>query len=122
MSGERARDESVPASASDRTPPVGDVAGADWLREADTDAAITGERVVEVLSGNWDALLAYQHCAQQVVGGGYGVVHLGIAAAEVRAAVALLRLPRTRWPDILDGAQHIGQLVAAALNRRAAHR
>lgn len=73
---------------------------------------------MEVLPCNWDALRVYQYCNQQVVGGGFGVVHLGIAAVEVRAAVVLLRLPCTRWPDILDGVQHIGQLVAAALNRR----
>jgi hypothetical protein len=46
------------------------------------------------------------------------MVHLGVSAAECRAAIALLRQPRTRWAEILDSVQHIGQIVAAELNRR----
>lgn len=96
------------------------MAGADWLRAAEAEPV--RERVVEVMACNWDAVQVYLHCAQTVVGAGFGVLHLGVSAAECRAAIALLRPPRTRWPEILDGVQHIGQMAAAALNRRAQRR
>lgn len=91
--------------------------GGDWLR-ADADAP-ERESVVPVLDCNWDALQVYQHCQQSVVGAGFGIIHLGVAASECRAAIALLRPPRTRHAQILDGVQQLGQYVATDLNRRA---
>lgn len=77
---------------------------------------------VEVLACNWDSVCVYQVCMQTVVGGGFGCIHLGVSAAECRAACALLRISRSRWPDVAEGVQHMGQIVATELNRRAARR
>lgn len=96
--------------------PTGKIAGGDWLREV--EELPEADRVVEVLACNWDALEVFQRCQLSIVGAGLGVVHVGISATECRSAIALLRLPRARWLDALDGAQHIGSLVAGHLNAR----
>lgn len=71
-----------------------------------------------MLACNWGAVQVYQHCAQQVVGGGFGILHMGVSAAECRAALDILRPPRTRWAEILGGVQQIGQAVASEINKR----
>lgn len=98
----------------------GSHAGADWLRAADASTERSDEREVdvEVLGCNWDAVHVYLRCVQQVAGAGFGLLYLGITAAECRAALALLRQPRTRWADILIAVQDMGQIAADELNRR----
>lgn len=57
-----------------------------------------------------------------MVGAGFGVLYLGVAATECHAACSLLRLPRATWPDVAERVQHLGQLVAERLNRRTQRR
>lgn len=72
-----------------------------------------------MLACHWDAFCAYRLCQPTFVVAGRGLVHLGVSAAECRAAITLLRYPRAQWPALVDAIQHLGNAVAAELNRRA---
>jgi len=83
---------------------------ADLLRgSADDDRQ--EDTVIEVLAENWQAFEVFRLCLAEVAGMG-GVV--GIAAAEIHAAVRLLRLPPSAWPDTAHKVHYMGRCLALA--------
>ena len=55
---------------------------------------------IEVLECNWNTVTVWLHCIPAYAGMGPRV---GMPAAEVRAALLLMRVPRAEWPDVLAG-------------------
>jgi hypothetical protein len=51
-----------------------------------------------------------------------GVLWMGIGPEAIRAAVALLRIPRRDWPDLAEDVGYMGRCVAAERNKQAAAR
>lgn len=48
-----------------------------------------------------------------------GVFWLGISAAELRAALAVERIPHRDWPSVGEDVRYMGRVVADEHNRRA---
>ena len=48
-----------------------------------------------------------------------GIYWQGCTAGEIRAACVLMHIPRREWPDVLDGVQHMAQVIAEVRNREA---
>lgn len=48
-----------------------------------------------------------------------GIYWQGCTASEIRAACLLMRIPRKEWFDVLDGVQHMAQVIAEIRNREA---
>jgi hypothetical protein len=48
-----------------------------------------------------------------------GIYWQGCAASEVRAACLLMRVPLAERADVLDGVQHMAQVIADIRNREA---
>ena len=80
-------------------------------------------RVVEVWECNQDAVRAFQLCPIGGIGGGMGgVLWIGIGPEAIRAAVALLRIPRRDWPELAEDVGYMGRCVAAERSKQAAAR
>lgn len=85
---------------------------ADLLRgSADGDRQQQEPSVIEVLSENWRALQVFQVCLVSYAGMG-GVV--GIAAAEIHAAVQLLQVPQKAWRSVSHKVHYMGVCLAMA--------
>lgn len=91
---------------------------ADLLRgSADDDRQSDEPTVIEVLKENWRAFEVFRLCLASYAGMG-GVV--GIAAAEIHAAVRLLRIPEKAWPSVSHKVHYMGTcLVMAQAEKRA---
>ncbi len=76
----------------------------------------------EVLECNWWPVQVYLRCQQTMLAGMAGAVLLGVSAVEVRAVCSLMRVPRSAWPDVLDGVQAVAGMVAKIENDKAAAR
>ena len=74
---------------------------------------------VEVLECNWWPVQVYLRCQQTMLSGMAGAVLLGVSAVEIRAVCSLMRVPRSDWPDVLDGAQALAGMVAKVENDKA---
>lgn len=92
---------------------------ADLLRgSADDDRQVEEPLIIEVLSENWRALQVFRLCLASYAGMG-GVI--GIAAAEIHAAVQLLRVPQKAWPGVSHKVHYMSTcLVMAQAEKRAA--
>ena len=55
---------------------------------------------IEVLECNWTTVIVWCNCTPAYAGMGQRV---GIPATEVRAALLIMRVPRSEWPDVLTG-------------------
>jgi hypothetical protein len=73
---------------------------------------------LEVLECNWRALQTYQRCRWNVVAGMAGVHYDGIAAHELRAALALCRVPAGDWDDVLWRVDYLVREAQTILNAR----
>lgn len=60
----------------------------------------SGPQDIEVLQCNWNTVTVWTYCIPAYAGMGQRV---GVPAAEVRAALLLMRVPRAEWPDVLAG-------------------
>ena len=72
---------------------------------------------IEVLECNWNAVAVFLHCEPQWLGG-MSACRLGIAAAEIRAAVLLLRIPRAEWPQLFADVRFMGRIAAQVENEQ----
>lgn len=62
----------------------------------------------------------FRSCTLAAIGAGMGgLVWLGVQAQEVRAACALLRIPRARWPDVSADVRFMADVVCGDRNRKA---
>lgn len=78
---------------------------------------------VEVWECNAQPVDVFRSCQIGGIGAGMGgVVWIGIAADELRAALAIRRVPRVSWPTIADDVQYMGGEVARERNRLSAER
>lgn len=85
---------------------------ADLLRgSADDDRQSDEPTVIEVLKENWRAFEVFRLCLASYAGMG-GVV--GIAAAEIHAAVQLLDVPRKAWRNVAHKVHYMGTLLVMA--------
>lgn len=76
--------------------------------------------VIQLWPGHFDAVAVFQRCDIHVVGAGMGGLYwTGITAREVRAALALQRVPLARRADVAEDVQYMGAAVAEERNRRA---
>lgn len=71
---------------------------------------------VEVLECNLDAVAAFRLCQVHGLGTMAGVFWTGIDPCSIRAALLLLRLPRTDWPELAADVAYMGDAVAAHRN------
>jgi hypothetical protein len=94
------------------------VSGTDFL--APRDGCSSGEPVeIPIWACNERAVEVFEHCQLTVVGG-MGVWWHGISAAELRAAMCTLRVPRAERAEIAEDVQYMGRAVAAAINQQIA--
>lgn len=66
---------------------------------------------------NERSVQVFSHCRLDLVAG-MAVIYNGIAPAEIRATLDLLRIEPDEWPDLLDDVQFMGRAASAALNER----
>ena len=79
-------------------------------------------RTVEVLvwACHEQAVAVFRGCQLDCAAIGMGgLFWLGISAAELRAALAVERIPRCDWPDVGEDVRYMGRVVADEHNRRA---
>lgn len=67
---------------------------------------------------NAEAVDVFRLCAIGGIGTFGGLYWTGIDAAEIRAACALLRIPRADWPDLAADVHYMGAEVAEDRNKR----
>lgn len=72
-----------------------------------------------MLATNWNTVEIYRSCTWQTAATFGGLVHTGISATEIRAALSLHRLPRGEWIGITRGIQRV--MVPIALRHLNAH-
>jgi hypothetical protein len=65
---------------------------------------------IEVLECNWNAVQVFTHVEPQWIVGLH-VARAGISAAEIRAAVTMLRVPRAEWPQIISDVRFMGKIA-----------
>lgn len=87
----------------------------EWGLEDEQDGEATE---IDVLAENWTTVQVYLRC-QPDISVGWGERWNGISATEVRSAATMMRVPRDEWPDVLDGVQHMGRVVAEIRNSEA---
>lgn len=77
--------------------------------------------VIECLAWpcNATAIEVFRLCTIELAASFGGVLWLDITAVELRAALALRRVPRAAWPDVADDVRFMGREVANERNRRA---
>lgn len=90
------------------------------------DGAI-GDHAIDVVVDVWEChetqVAAFRLCSIAGIGAGMGgIVWMGIEAVELRAALALLRVPRKDWPGIAADVQYMGAEVASTRNKQAHER
>jgi hypothetical protein len=73
---------------------------------------------IDVLADNVRTVEVFLRCQPQVHLG-MGIYWQGVSASEVRAACLLLRVPLDERADVLDGVQHMAQVIADIRNREA---
>jgi hypothetical protein len=89
----------------------GEVVGAPE-REVDDSAVVT----CEVSADNWNAVSVFQVCEFQIIGGAFGMWWRGIPSIEVKAACELLNMPRSDWPEVLEGVRIMAAETAKLRN------
>jgi hypothetical protein len=78
---------------------------------------------IEVAADGEESVYVFLLCLPEGIGAGMGgILWLGIAPEQIRAACALQRVPRARWPQVAEDVSDMGRAVARAQNRRAAER
>lgn len=55
---------------------------------------------IEVLECNWTTVTVWLNCIPAFAGMGQRV---GVPASEIRAALLLMRVPRSQWAEVLTG-------------------
>jgi hypothetical protein len=73
------------------------------LSRDDTDDA-EEETVIEVLESNWIIVDVFQHCTLE---------EHGVSSQEVRATVALMRVPAREWTRVLRGVKTMSSIICA---------
>jgi hypothetical protein len=73
---------------------------------------------IEVLAENVTTVEVFLRCQPQVHLG-MGIFWQGCTATEVRAACLLMRVPLAERAEVLDGVQHMAQVIADIRNREA---
>jgi hypothetical protein len=74
--------------------------------------------VIEVLQENLRTAEVFLRCQPQIALG-MGVFWQGVTAREIESACHLMHVPYEEEPDVLDGVQHMAQVVAAHMNEKA---
>ena len=64
-----------------------------------------------------DAATAFNRCVMSAAGG-FGVAWLGIPALEVHAALSLMGVPTSEWPQVSADVAAMGRIAAEGFNRR----
>ena len=89
------------------------------MLDDDDDARRAGVVECPVWPCNATAVDVFRLCSIGLIATFGGVLWLDIAAVELRAALALRRVPRAQWPDVADDVRYMGREVATERNRRA---
>lgn len=71
--------------------------------------------MIDVLDQNLRTAEVFLRCQPQIAVG-MGVFWQGVTAREIEAACHLMHVPYEEEPDVLDGVQHMAQVVAAVMN------
>ncbi len=71
---------------------------------------------VDVLECNLEAVAAFRLCQLDVAATMAGLYWLGISPIQIRSALLLLRIKRSRWDDLADDVNYMGSVVANARN------
>lgn len=72
---------------------------------------------VEVLKCNMLPVSVFMRCSPAFVSSGMGAVCIGVAMTEIRAALALLRIPPKQWIELTDDVLLMGRAFAKACRR-----
>jgi hypothetical protein len=86
-------------------------------READEPVNVE----IDVLVQNLTTVEVFLRCQPQVHLG-MGIYWQGCTATEVRAACLLMRVPLAERAEVLDGVQHMAQVIADIRNREASNK
>jgi hypothetical protein len=97
------------------------MSAAEFLR-SDLEEEQQRQRVLlGVLPENMEVVRVFQRCRMELAVG-MAAVYLEPPAHEIRAIVSMLRVPRDRWPYILDGVRLMGQHATEVRNAEAARK
>lgn len=84
-----------------------------WGAPAEVLARLDSARAaqeIEVLECNWTTVRVWLNCTPDFAGMGQRV---GIPATEVRAALSVMRVPRSEWAQVLEGVRVMDRACAS---------
>ncbi len=92
----------------------------EWGPQSETAVADEPDdvREIEVLESNWTTVQVYLRCIPEIQLG-MSVYWQGVTPTQIASACWLMSVPRAERMDVLDGAQHMAQVVAEIRNREA---